>query len=147
MGGAGPRRSSARGWLRRQWPFQLKARRSAGGFFELGPAKHGERCDGTLAFGDSCDGLPLVRLNQPRYWRDSKKLRRFGCRRIFCKPSWLSSRNIGKTWGTAQCIPCAGEPSAPPCGPPAGLIKSGFDRPFRVSNAAARLSGRPAFPS
>ena len=30
---------------------------------------------------------------------------------------------------------------------PGGLIKSDIDRVFRVSNAAARLEGRPAFPS
>ena len=30
----------------------------------------------------------------------------------------------GKTWGTARRIPCAWRPSAPPWGPPAGLIKS-----------------------
>src|SRR5262249_34993685 len=33
-------------------------------------------------------------------------------------------------------LPCTGGPSAPPCGPPGGLIKSGRDRTFRVSHAA-----------
>src|SRR6202165_4588245 len=47
--------------------------------------------------------------------------------------------SVRKTWGTSPPFPCAGGPSAPPCGPPAGLIKSSFDPAFRVSNAAARL--------
>ena len=55
-------------------------------------------------------------------------------------PSFLPQK-----WGNGGLPPFTGGPSAPPCGPPGGLIKSDPDPAFRVFNAAARLPAARLF--